>query len=264
MNLAKSTVAPVLERTLPSLYFGLRCAYHRASRYGRLIRRLGGELDWRVASGPFAGMLYRNTDPAHRPTTKLLGAYESELHSHVAAAAETRPRRVINIGCAEGYYAVGLALALPDAEILAYDLSKRAREQCAATADENGVRSHVSLRSRCAATELASADCQTLVVCDIEGSESELLDPENAPGLRFASMIVELHDFIRPGTTELLIERFHSSHRIAVVEASRRNPSSYPALAQWTREDARLALDEARTAGDQPVHQHWACLSPIA
>jgi hypothetical protein len=264
MNLLRTIVAPAVERTLPGAYFGCRRAYHRATRYGRLTRSLGGALDWRVAGGPFAGMRYRNTDPAHRPTTKLLGAYESELHPYLATAVAAQPRFVVNIGCAEGYYSVGLALALPAAEIRAYDLSNRARRECAATAEDNGVRSRVRLGAGCGFAELAPADERTLVLCDIEGGECELLDPEIAPGLRRATMIVELHDFLRPGTTALLFERFQTTHRIVVIDAVRRDRACYPALDRWTREDAVLALDEARAIDGKPVHQRWACFLPFS
>ncbi|HET8549921.1 MAG TPA: hypothetical protein VFL57_18050, partial [Bryobacteraceae bacterium] len=66
------------------------------------------------------------------------------------------------------------------------------------------------------------------------------------------------HDCFRAGATQLLIDRFQSSHRIALVEPGPRNASCYAALGQWTREDARLALSEAR-----PFRQQWACLTPM-
>ena len=264
MSLLKTVVTPAVARTFPDAYFGCRRAYHRTTRYGRLIRALGRSLDWRVAGGPFAGMRYRNTDPAHRPATKLLGSYESELHDPIAAAIDAKPRVVINVGCAEGYYATGLALALPASEIRAYDISKRARLECAATLEQNGVRSRVLLGARCGAEELAAAGERALVLCDIEGAECELLDPVRAPTLKRATVIVELHDFLRPGTTEVLLERFAVSHRVAVIDAAVRNPSCYPALERWAREDARLALDEARIVDGERVHQRWACFTPVS
>jgi hypothetical protein len=264
MSVLKSFVAPVLEYSLPTVYLHCRRMYHRRTRYGRIIQSLGRDLEWRVAAGPFAGMRYRNTDPAHRPTTKLLGAYESELHDALFAAIETRPRVVINIGCAEGYYAVGLALALPQAEIYAFDLSAHARAECRATAEVNGVTSRIRIAGRCGHDELSQADQRTLIVCDVEGCEGDLLDPERAPALRTAAMLVELHDFLRPGTTELLIERFDASHRITIINAAARNPSLYPALSCCSWDDARLALDEARAVDGEAVQQRWAWFAPLS
>lgn len=47
----------------------------------------------------------------------LVGSYESELHLQIEQLILERPQVVIDVGCAEGYYAVGLAQRLPDATI---------------------------------------------------------------------------------------------------------------------------------------------------
>jgi hypothetical protein len=49
--------------------------------------------------------------PVHA-APKFLGTYERELYSVIERAIELAPRYVLNIGCAEGFYAVGLALRL--------------------------------------------------------------------------------------------------------------------------------------------------------
>src|SRR3954469_9686968 len=45
---------------------------------------------------------------------KLLGIYEAPLIQHLHRLLARSPEVVLNIGCAEGYYAVGLARLLPD------------------------------------------------------------------------------------------------------------------------------------------------------
>ena len=47
---------------------------------------------------------------------KLLGCYEAALQPHLLALAEGRPVVVQKIGCAEGWYAVGMARLLPNAD----------------------------------------------------------------------------------------------------------------------------------------------------
>jgi hypothetical protein len=264
MSLVRSVIAPAMAQSVPAMYFGCRAVWHRATPYGRLTKRLGESLGWRVAGGPFTGMRYVNRDPAHRPTTKLLGSYESELHDALAEAIAAGPRRIVNIGCAEGYYAAGMALALPGTEVLAYDLSPHAREECAETVAENGVGSRVSVLEHCRHADLANTPEGTLVLCDIEGGECELLDPAAAPGLRTATLIVELHDFLTPGVTEQVLARFAGTHRPAVIETAPRNPARYAALEGWRRDDARLALYEDRTWNGVPVTQRWAVLTPAA
>ncbi len=49
---------------------------------------------------------------------------------------------------------------------------------------------------------------ETVVICDIEGAEEELLDPEQAPGLTAADILVEVHEGVRPGLLDRLNRRF--------------------------------------------------------
>jgi hypothetical protein len=60
-----------------------------------------------VAAGPFAGMkLDYELFPKHT-SPKFLGTYEQELHGGIERAIKLYPRYVSNIGCAEGFYAIG-------------------------------------------------------------------------------------------------------------------------------------------------------------
>lgn len=76
---------------------------------------------------------------------KLLGCYEQPLQPYLEAAIHTGYDTVINIGCAEGYYAVGMARKMQGTRILAYDLNPKARKVCAElakkTASPTGSRS---------------------------------------------------------------------------------------------------------------------------
>ena len=68
-----------------------------------------------VQSGPFKGMQFvsHSSEGCHVP--KLLGSYEQELHVHIEAAIARGYGHVVNIGVAERYYAVGLAIRMPTA-----------------------------------------------------------------------------------------------------------------------------------------------------
>ena len=75
---------------------------------------------WSGQSGPFAGMSCISEAICSSLVPKLLGSYESELHQVLNQILETDYQNVIDIGCAEGYYAVGLALRLPNARVYAW------------------------------------------------------------------------------------------------------------------------------------------------
>jgi hypothetical protein len=67
----------------------------------------------RVVSGPFMRMRYLTRGFASAFAAKVLGTYEKELHGVIAAIMLVPFKRIIDVGAAEGYYAVGFALAHP-------------------------------------------------------------------------------------------------------------------------------------------------------
>ena len=97
----------------------------------------------RVLGGPFAGMAYVAEASEGALVPRLLGAYESELHPHLLAFAAAGLDAVIDVGCAEGYYAVGLARLMPQVTVHAYDIDEKARAACADLAAQNGVADRV-------------------------------------------------------------------------------------------------------------------------
>ncbi|MFD1808583.1 hypothetical protein ACFSHQ_12170 [Gemmobacter lanyuensis] len=78
---------------------------------------------------------------------------------------------------------------------MARDGDPRARALCAALATANGVAARVEIGGIIDHADLAlCALAPTVVICDIEGAEVELLDPVGAPALLAADLLVEVHE----------------------------------------------------------------------
>jgi hypothetical protein len=215
-----------------------------------------------VQGGPFRGMRYVSRSHGSALLPKLVGAYEAELHGVVRTALARPYATVIDIGCAEGYYAVGLALRLPGAVTYAFDIAAAAQERCRELAGLNGVSDRVVVAGECTPRRLQELlRPPALVVCDCEGAEVELLDPEQAPALRGADLLVELHDDARldVDVTATVLCRFRDSHDLTLVELQERQPARYPALDFLAPGAQRLALHEDRLPGQQ-----WAFLTARA
>jgi hypothetical protein len=212
-----------------------------------------------VRRGPFTGMLYLEGLERTSPDliTKVAGTYESELHAAFSQWVERDIPLVVNVGCAEGYYAVGLARAMPQAKVLAYDILESARSQCARMAAVNGVAERVELHEACTPATLAGLpDAGVALLCDCEGYEKQLLDPELAPTLRKWQIIVELHDFIDPTITETIVARFAATHEVELIPSL---PPDYQRLEElnfMTPRQRQHALTE------RPVPMSWAHLRP--
>lgn len=180
-----------------------------------LVERSGDH----VLSGPFKGMAYpvRTSEGSRNP--RLVGSYEACLAPVIEEIAAGGYDTVIDVGCAEGYYAVGLALRLPDARVIARDTDPQAQEFCRRLASANGVADRVEVGGEVDAAGLAAlVRGRTVIFCDTEGAEEVLLDPDTAPGLRGADIIVEVHEGMKAGRVDLLTRRFAPSHDVQRIE----------------------------------------------
>jgi Methyltransferase small domain len=172
-----------------------------------------------VQAGPFAGLEFidASTEGCHVP--KLLGCYEWELHEIVEAIVATDYDDIVNIGCAEGYYAIGLARRCSNVRIHAYDTNPKAQEVCRELARRNGVEEQVRIAG------LFSPDTfrefqgrRTLFIIDIEGNELELLEAISTDELANFDFLIECHDCFKPGICDRLAQRFAHTHLKKIVK----------------------------------------------
>ncbi len=113
----KNNFKAFLLRIAPGLAEQLRTAWQKRharrfeSRLGlpSLAREFTARHGFTIFSGPFAGMAYVARAVGSAVVPKLVGSYEQELHGVLADIAQTPYMVVVDVGCAEGYYAVGLA-----------------------------------------------------------------------------------------------------------------------------------------------------------
>src|SRR4051794_34670971 len=87
-------------------------AYYRAKR--EIILYSGGH----IVQGPFAGMQYFTRSDDWVDCAMLLGVYERELHPILAEVMAGRCKRFIDVGHAQGYYAVGVAWKSPAVQVI--------------------------------------------------------------------------------------------------------------------------------------------------
>lgn len=213
----------------------------------------------RVMGGPFQGLALPDAMSWGDLAPKLLGIYESELAGAVDALVAGKPSRVVNVGCAEGYYAVGLARRLPGIEVIAYDTDPSAQALSALCASLNGV--PLTVRGTCAPEELAAlarSEPRLAVVLDCEGFERELL-LATPDAFRTTSVLVECHDTIHPGITDRIAQAFAQSHTVTRLVQGARNPHAIPLLQSWNEADRWLVVSERRAAV-----MSWLWLQPKA
>ena len=222
-----------------------------------LFARLGS----RVRTGPFAGMWIPEEAPWDDGNSgaKLAGSYEFELHSALALAVARGVRAIVNVGCAEGYYAVGLAMIAPEVDVVACDLDRRSLALCLEGALRNGVAGRVSARLGCttpvALAAVPAAPGHRLYLLDCEGAELALLDPVRCPALVRSDVIVECHDFMYSAISKVLGQRFMPTHAVFKINPDLQVPKMYPFLRGLPFGTQLLAIAEKR-----PMPSCWlAC-----
>jgi SAM-dependent methyltransferase len=186
------------------------------------VAEMAGLTDLVVQNGPFAGMRYARALPSGSIFyPKLLGSYEAELKPVFERIIRTNYAAVVDVGCADGYFAVGLAMRMPGVIVYAYDIDPSMREICAANAEVNGVSERVRISPHCDAEELRRLDLgdRAFILCDCEGFEIELFPPDIVDHLANHDLVIELHDFIDITIRDTLRERFSGTHNATLIDS---------------------------------------------
>ena len=221
----------------------------------------------RVLLGPFAGMRYPFS---FLPRNLFLGppqvgSYEGELHPTIERIVAAAPQALVNVGAAEGYYAVGFAHRLEQLEVIAFEAEPQVADAGRRLARLNGVAGRIEWRGRCTAAELAALGPRlegrsVCVLMDCEGCEAELADPGLAAWIESASLLVELHTAIDPEIESRLERRLAATHATEVVRARPPWASQWEELMRLRalrQIDRELLVAEFRHGG-----QDWLFATP--
>lgn len=215
-----------------------------------------------VLHGPFEGLKYPGLKSLCSTIyPKLLGSYEREISPLVESLCQKNYSAMVDIGCAEGYYAIGFALRIPSAQVYAFDTDDEALALCKEMADLN--QTSVKLGGFRDSKTLEKLDLgpKSLIISDCEGYEAYLFNKELAHKLSQHDFLIESHDCVNIETTRILREAFAATHTIKEFESiddiMKAYTYDYPELASFSLEDKRNFLHEGR-----PGAMRWLYLQP--
>lgn len=182
----------------------------------------------RVVAGPFKGMHYPTLPPSTVHTSvipKLLGIYEKELYPAIDDLLSRRAYdRFIDIGAAEGYYVAGMALRVPEISAIAFEADPGLRSSLTTLCDVNKVTDRVQMRGWCSPNDLVSlgSSKRTLVLCDCEGGEIDLITKVTTSALGSCDFIIECHDMYVQDCCETLTSLLCETHQVTVTVSHER------------------------------------------
>ena len=231
----------------------------RSIRSGRIVedmkkqreleRKLYVKTQGKVIGGPFEGMVYCDEACGSMLGPKILGVYEAEIQGVISDIVASNYENIVDVGAAEGYYAVGLLRSCPKAVVTGFETSPQGRGAMESMAKQNKVAERLTIAGHCEISDLEAAlksDHKQLIICDIEGGEKHLLNAENIPLLNQSDILVEVHDFADISISSTLLNRFGATHEVERISSQTREPKDLPASEDFNVGELLLLSSERR------------------
>lgn len=215
---------PVVDRFFVFLAYQRKRVIRR--RLEDRLQRLGLYGD-EVQHGPFKGMTY--PDPAVWVSCrfeKVIGFYEFEVYPWIQRLLVSPGRftSIVNIGAADGYFAVGLGRLFGEIPVFAFEAADDRYRSLVLLAERNRLSGRLVAGRWCSPADLNAlkVGSNPLVICDVDGYEDVLMDPETVPWLRESTILLEVHEFLAPDLDEGERSGFERKHPFLVREMGKK------------------------------------------
>ena len=185
---------------------------------------------------------------------KIFGLYESDVVNQLVAWCPART--LVDIGAGDGYYPIGMLKAGFIEQAVCFEVTEMGRKEILRNAELNGVADRITVYGKADMTILDKLGTlglvpeETLVLCDIEGGEFEVITPGLIQHLHGAKFIIELHDKLMAGDTaglrSQLSAAFPESYVTRVVKDSARSWNGIPELEEMHDLDRAVVISEGR------------------
>ncbi len=209
------------------------------------------KLPCKILSGPFKGMKYLRKSTGSVILPKIIGTYEDELNVVWGQVKEKKYDKFIDIGAAEGYYAIGLGKFIfqDNIPVVAFELTKNGQDQIKQLASLNNF-TNIKIQGICKKENLAPVlnKQSCFILMDIEGGEFELLD-NNIIDYSNCDILVEVHPSYKNDLENNLVERFRITHEISIIKPKIKQLPATCIYPDWVYEKQGYLMNEFR--GDQ-------------
>lgn len=258
----KTKTAAVITNALARIYeaFRYRVSLHERSLANKKLEHYFSDLT--VQRGMMQGLRYPSFSSFGSSLfPKLAGIYELELEPAFKRFSVNKYHSILDIGCAEGYYAAGLAKLFPSTKVIAFDIDETARSMCGNMAALNKVEDRVEIQERCTPEWIAQflPSIRALIVCDCEGYERHLFNGTNIHALKHCDLVIELHPMTEPDVKLFLHQLFQDSHHVSYVSSldDQRKMADLPQeYADFSALEKLLLVQEGR-----PYTMDWLILT---
>lgn len=199
----------------------------------------------------------------HDSGSKILGQYESHVLKQIVDLSKFY-NHFVDIGAADGYYAVGVLKSGIFDKSVCFEISEKGRKVIENNSIINGVRDKIDILGVATSNELYKILSETppsVILCDVEGAEYNILSDEVLGASKQSSFIIETHKSHDPSEYNSLHDKLllRASKYFNVALLKRENPDIYSFRElDLLSDDARLLIfSESRTH-----NMEWICLTP--
>ena len=214
-----------------------------------------------VQEGPFKGMIISEDQfwgPGDK-ASKILGLYEKEIQDLINQIQEKNNfPAFIDIGGADGFFAVGSVKNNLFKNCEVFEISKRGRQSIEESAIKNNVADLISIKSEANEKTLSSIENinNSVILCDIEGSEYDLFSENLIKNMHPSNVIIEIHKNPDISLNEFE-DKFKNLFSINKITQGPRSLKGFGELKNFNDNNRSLLASEGRS-----YIQEWWHLSP--
>lgn len=210
-----------------------------------ISRHVYDTFDGVIKEGPFSGVILPNRMSwgSSDQASMILGLYEREVMD-VITSLDSSISIFVDIGAADGYYAVSSIKKNIFSKAICYELTKQGRQVIKENAILNDVEKNIEIRGQASSGFFNEIECHDLeksfFLMDIEGAEFDLLDEKALNKLRKSHLLIELHaKRVEQGELKLknLLSMATRYFATEIIETSSRDPYKSIALKEANLSD---------------------------
>ena len=214
-----------------------------------------------VQQGPFKGMLINDDQfwGQGDKSSKILGIYEKEIQDlMVEIQEENNYSTFIDVGGADGYFAVGALINDLFNECHVFEISKKGRDSLKNNASKNNLNEAIKIHGKATREELLKIKNlkNSLILCDIEGGEYELFGEKLVSEIYPSSIIIEIHNYNK-FSLEKFEKIFSELYVLNKIFQKPRSIGEFKELEKFNDNNRSLIISEGRS-----YIQEWWYLSP--
>ena len=231
----------------------------------KVLNKIIQEHDYKVAYGNFKGMkLNKNIYWAKNDLiTYILGVYEKHVLEKLTEFSKRGNFPFIDIGAADGYFAVGMAFSKIFNKVYAFEIDESRRASLNKNAENNLCKDKIVIYREAnfdSIKKIVDENNGAVILFDIEGSEFDLLDKKLLECLANCYIVCELHPLlINNGydKQQTLINNSKAFFNVSIIQRDCYCPNKFSELNEFKDEERLVAFGEGRENNMQ-----WLVLEP--